>query len=54
MNETLANLFPKQRDLLDKYLPWLLAGGAAWLVARGLRKLAWTAFGLYWAFHFVH
>ena len=44
----------KQRELLDKYLPWLLAGGAAWRVARGLRKLAWTGFGLYWAFHFVH
>jgi len=53
MNETLANLSPKQRALLDKYLPWLLAGGAAWLVARGLRKFVWTAFGLYWAFHFI-
>lgn len=54
MNDTISRLSPPQRALLDKYLLWLLAGGAAWLLARGLRKLAWTAFGLYWMFRVIH
>ncbi|MGH8171877.1 MAG: hypothetical protein ACREPX_01940 [Rhodanobacteraceae bacterium] len=49
------------REMLEKYLPVLLAILIAWLFARGLRKMFWTAFGLYWAFgwmfplrHFLH
>ena len=42
------------RATLEKYLPVLLAIGVAWLLARGLRKIFWTAFGLFWAFHWIH
>ncbi len=35
-------------------MPVLLAIAVAWLLARGLRKMLWTVFGLYWAFHWMH
>lgn len=52
MNIDLARLSTSGRETWDKYLPVLLAIAVAWLLARGLRKLFWTAFGLYWAFRF--
>jgi hypothetical protein len=53
---TLARSFTTapQRETLEKYLPVILAIAVAWLLARGLRKMFWTAFGLYWAFQGMH
>lgn len=45
---------PSLREWLDKYLPAVLVLLVAWLVARGLKKLFWNAFGLYWAFQALH
>jgi len=39
-----------QRETLDKYLPVVIAALLVWLAARGLRKVFWTGFGLFWAF----
>lgn len=38
------------RSTLSKWLPILLAAGLAWLVVRGIGRLFWTSFGLFWAF----
>ena len=53
MNVQIPRLSASSQTLIDKYLPVLLAIGVAWLCARGLKKLFWTAFGLYWAFHWM-
>ena len=37
------------RSTLDKYLPLLLGLLAALLAGRALKKMFWTAFGMYWA-----
>ncbi len=42
-----------QRETREKYPPLILVVALAWFAARGLRKLFWTALGLYWAFHAV-
>ena len=42
------------RTTLEKYLPVVLAIGVAWLLGRGLKKLFWTGFGMYWALRFLH
>ena len=39
-----------QRETLQKYLPVVVVALLVWLAARGIRKLFWTAFGLFWAF----
>ena len=39
-----------QRETLDKYLPLILVALIVWLATRGMRKMFWTAFGLFWAF----
>ena len=53
MNDVpLLNLSQAQRETLDKLLPVVF--GLAWLAARGVKKLAWSLFGLYWAFHWAH
>jgi hypothetical protein len=39
-----------QRETLDKYLPLIIAALIVWLAARGMRRIFWTAFGLFWAF----
>lgn len=54
MNIELPNLSSPTQATLEKYLPVLLAVAVAWLLARGVRKMLWTAFGLYWAFHWMH
>ncbi|MGA8277429.1 MAG: hypothetical protein WB784_04465 [Rhodanobacteraceae bacterium] len=54
MNVRIPSLSEARHASLEKYLPVLLAVGIAWLCARGLRKMAWTAFGLFWAFHLIH
>jgi hypothetical protein len=48
------NFTAPQRETLEKYLPVILAIAVAWLLARGLRKMFWSAFGLFWAFHGMH
>jgi len=50
----LLGLSSPTRTTLEKNIPVLLAIAVAWLFARGLRKMLWTAFGLYWAFHWMH
>ena len=47
----IPNLSTPQREMFEKYLPVLLAIAVAWLLARGMKKMFWTAFGLFWAFH---
>ncbi|MFI4970739.1 MAG: hypothetical protein ACHP7D_11090 [Lysobacterales bacterium] len=54
MNIELPDPSTPQRATLEKYMPVLLAIAVAWLLARGLRKMLWTAFGLFWAFHWMH
>lgn len=43
-------LSPSTRAMLTKWMPVLIAIGLAWLIARGIRKLFWTGFGLFCAF----
>ena len=35
----------------SRYLPLVVGLAAAWILARGLKKGAWSLFALYWAFH---
>jgi len=53
-NGPLSNLSQAQRETLEKLLPIVLVFGIAWLAGRGVKKLAWSLFGLYWAFHWAH
>ena len=39
-----------QRGSLEKYLPLVIVALLVWFVARGIRRVFWTAFGLFWAF----
>lgn len=48
-----STVSPSTRATLAKWMPILLAIGAVWLLARGIRRLFWTAFGLAWAFWWV-
>lgn len=48
-----STISPSTRATLAKWMPVLLAIGVVWLLARGVRKLFWTAFGLFWAFWWV-
>lgn len=43
------NVINHSRSTLDKYLPLLVGLLAAWLAGKALRKMFWTAFGMYWA-----
>jgi hypothetical protein len=52
MNIELPNLSSEQREILEKVLPLILAIGVAWLAARGIKKMFWSAFGLFWAVRF--
>lgn len=47
------NVTAEQRQTLDKYLPWILAFVAAWLVGRGLKKMMWRLVGLGWVFYWT-
>ena len=44
------DLSASQRETLEKYLPLMLVALVVWLAARGMRRMFWTAFGLFWAF----
>lgn len=54
MNIELPSLSPPTQSTLEKSMPVLLAIAVAWLLARGLRKMLWTVFGLYCALHWMH
>jgi hypothetical protein len=54
INALARELPTPSRETLEKYLPVLLAIVVAWLFARGLRKMFWTAFGMFWAFQWMH
>ncbi|MBO9663496.1 hypothetical protein [Dokdonella sp.] len=54
MNVSIPALSPSLQEKVDKYLPAVLVLAAVWLFARGLKKLFWNLFGLYWAFHALH
>ena len=43
-----------QRDTLEKYLPLVVVALLAWFAARSLKRMFWTAFGLFWAFGGMH
>lgn len=45
-----STLPPSTRATLAKWMPILIAIGLAWLIARGVRRVFWTGFGLFWAF----
>ena len=47
--ETIMQTVNDTRSTFDKYLPLLLGLLAALLAGRALRKMFWTAFGMYWA-----
>ncbi len=48
-----SNLSSSTRATLAKWMPVLIAIGAIWLLARGIRELFWTVFGLFCAFWWV-
>lgn len=43
-----------QRETLEKYLPLILIVALVWLATRGLRRMFWTTFALFWVFHGMH
>ena len=45
------NLSFEQRETLSRWLPTLLAVAAIWLLARGFKRLLWTAFGIGWVIY---
>jgi len=47
-------LSQSQRETLEKYLPLVVVALLAWFAARCLRRMFWTAFGLFWAFGGMH
>ncbi|WP_426689189.1 hypothetical protein [Rhodanobacter ginsengiterrae] len=46
------NVSQDTRSTLDKYLPLLLGLLAALLVGKALKKILWSAFGMYMALHY--
>ena len=49
--EQTMNLSFEQRETLSRWLPTLLAVAAIWLLARGFKRLLWTAFGIGWVIY---
>ena len=47
------NVTAEQRQMLDKYLPWILAALAAWVLGRGLKKMMWSLIGMAWVLHWT-
>ena len=43
------NIIDNMRSTLEKHMPLLLGLLVALLAARALKKMFWTAFGMYWA-----
>lgn len=47
------NLSIEQRETLNRWLPTILVAVGIWLVARGIRRLFWTVFGLAWVMYWT-
>jgi len=45
------NTINDTRSTLDKYMPWMIGLLGAFLVGKALKRMFWTAFGMYWVFH---
>jgi len=45
------NTINDTRSMLDKYMPWMIGLLGAFLVGKALKRMFWTAFGMYWVFH---
>jgi hypothetical protein len=45
------NVVNDTRSTLEKHMPLLLGLLVALLAGKALKKMFWTAFGLYWALH---
>jgi hypothetical protein len=43
------NVINDTRSTLEKHMPLLVGLLAAWLAGKALKKMFWTAFGMYWA-----
>jgi len=43
-------LSSNQRDTLEKYLPLMFVALLIWFAAKGLRRMFWMAFAMFWAF----
>lgn len=43
------NVVNNSRSTLEKYMPLLVGLLAAWLAGKAIKKMFWTAFGMYWA-----
>lgn len=46
-------LSAEQRETMQKWLPVILAIVGIWWLARGMKNMFWTAFGLFWAYHWA-
>jgi hypothetical protein len=46
------NVVNENRSTLEKYMPLLLGLLAAFLAGKALKKMFWTAFGMYMALHY--
>lgn len=49
LNDSIASLDPRTRDLLEKYLPWVVVALLVWLASKSFSKLFWGGFAMYWA-----
>jgi hypothetical protein len=54
VREDVMNTIGDTRGTLDKYLPWLIGLLAALLAGKALKRMFWTAFGMYWALRAIH
>ena len=46
--ELSMNLSIEQRETLGRWLPTILVIAAVWLLAHGIKRLFWAAFGIGW------
>jgi hypothetical protein len=47
--DNVMNVINDTRSTLEKHMPLLVGLLAAWLAGKALKKMFWTAFGMYWA-----
>lgn len=45
----IMNVINDTRSTLEKHMPLLMGLLVAWLAGKALKKMFWTAFGMYWA-----
>jgi hypothetical protein len=51
--EQAMNLSIEQRETLNRWLPTILVALGIWLLARGIRRAFWAAFGLAWVMYWT-